>query len=48
MCKFVVNSFNFADIVHNYGLYLPNNQDITNTEIEFISKIVNKYTNDNK
>ena len=46
--KYGEQNFDFADIVHNYGLYLPNNQDITNTEIEFISKIVNKYTNDNK
>lgn len=35
-------SFPFADIVHNYGLYLPNNQDITKSEIEFICEIVNK------
>jgi CDP-6-deoxy-D-xylo-4-hexulose-3-dehydrase len=37
-------SFNFADDVHNYGLYLPNNQDITEEEITFICKIVNKHT----
>jgi len=36
--------FDFADKVHNYGLYLPNNQDITKDEIIFISNIVNKYT----
>lgn len=46
--KYGETNFDFADIVHNYGLYLPNNQDITIKEIEFISKIVNKYTNDNK
>jgi len=38
-------SFEFADKVHNFGLYLPNNQDITKADIEFISSIVNKYTN---
>ena len=36
--------FEFADIVHNYGLYLPNNQDISKDDIEYISNIVNKYT----
>jgi CDP-4-dehydro-6-deoxyglucose reductase, E1 len=34
----------FADLVHNYGLYLPNNQDIKEEEIKLISNIVNKYT----
>jgi CDP-6-deoxy-D-xylo-4-hexulose-3-dehydrase len=34
--------FDFADIVHHHGLYLPNNQDITEDEIRFISDIVNK------
>jgi len=38
-------NFNFGDIVHNYGLYLPNNQDIKEQEIDFICDIVNKYTN---
>lgn len=37
--------FEFADIVHNYGLYLPNNQDISNDDIKFISNIVNKHIN---
>lgn len=37
-------SFEFADIVHNYGLYLPNNQDITIEDIEYICDIVNKHT----
>jgi CDP-6-deoxy-D-xylo-4-hexulose-3-dehydrase len=35
-------SFEFADIVHNYGLYLPNNQDIKKEDIELISEIVNR------
>ena len=39
------SSFEFADIVHNYGLYLPNNQDIREEEIELICEIVNKNTN---
>lgn len=33
--------FKFADIVHNYGLYLPNNQDISKSDIELICNIVN-------
>ena len=37
-------NFDFADIVHNYGLYVPNNQDITESEIEFICDIINKHT----
>lgn len=37
-------NFEFADIVHNYGLYVPNNQDITESEIEFICDIINKHT----
>jgi CDP-4-dehydro-6-deoxyglucose reductase, E1 len=35
-------SFPFADEIHNYGLYLPNNHQITNEEIKFICDIVNK------
>jgi CDP-6-deoxy-D-xylo-4-hexulose-3-dehydrase len=34
--------FDFANVVHNFGLYLPNNQDISEEEIRFISDIVNK------
>lgn len=37
--------FDFADDVHNYGLYLPNNQDITEEDITFICNIINKHTN---
>jgi CDP-6-deoxy-D-xylo-4-hexulose-3-dehydrase len=37
-------SFKFADLVHHYGIYLPNNQNITKDEISLICKIVNKYT----
>jgi CDP-6-deoxy-D-xylo-4-hexulose-3-dehydrase len=37
-------SFDFADKVHNYGLYLPNHAGITEDEIIFISNIINKYT----
>lgn len=37
-------NFEFANQVHNYGLYLPNNQDITEDEIHFICNIINKHT----
>jgi CDP-6-deoxy-D-xylo-4-hexulose-3-dehydrase len=34
--------FPFSDIVHDYGLYLPNNPDMSENDIEYISNIVNK------
>jgi CDP-6-deoxy-D-xylo-4-hexulose-3-dehydrase len=34
----------FANEIHNYGMYLPNNQDISNDDIKFICQIVNKHT----
>jgi len=37
-------NLDFANEVHNYGLYLPNNQEITEDEIRLISNIVNKHT----
>lgn len=36
--------FDFADVVHYNGLYLPNNQDITEEDIKLICNIVNKHT----
>ena len=39
------NSFDFADVVHYQGLYLPNNQDITEDDIKLICRIVNNHTN---
>ena len=40
-------NFKNADIVNDYGLYLPNNHEMTKDEIHFISEIINKYTNEN-
>lgn len=37
-------SFEFADQVHRYGLYVPNNQDLSEEDICFICGIINKYT----
>lgn len=39
-------NFDFADIVHNYGLYVPNNQDLSESDIKFICNIINKHTNE--
>lgn len=35
-------SFEFADIVDKYGLYVPNNPQMGIKEVEYISKIINK------
>jgi CDP-6-deoxy-D-xylo-4-hexulose-3-dehydrase len=32
----------FANLVRNYGMYIPNNPSLTNEEINFISDIINK------
>lgn len=32
-----------ADLIDKYGFYLPNHQDLTNGEINKITKIINKY-----
>jgi len=34
--------FEFADVIHDYGMYLPNNHSMTEEEVEFICGIVNK------
>ena len=39
-------NFEFADKIHDYGLYLPNNPDMTLDEIEFICNILNNIIND--
>lgn len=33
----------FADIIHNYGMYVPNNHQITEEQIAVICSIINKY-----
>jgi CDP-6-deoxy-D-xylo-4-hexulose-3-dehydrase len=35
-------NFKFADTIHDFGLYLPNNPDMVNQDIEFICNILNK------
>ena len=39
-------NFEFSNIIHNFGLYLPNNQNMKEQDIIDISKIINKYTNE--
>jgi CDP-6-deoxy-D-xylo-4-hexulose-3-dehydrase len=41
--KYGKQSFPNADLVHKYGFYLPNHQDLTSEDIETIVNIVNKY-----
>lgn len=36
----------FADVVHDHGIYVPNNPDMTEKDIIMISKIVNKSINE--
>ena len=36
------SKFEFADIVHDYGMYVPNNHDISKDEILLICDILNK------
>jgi len=31
-----------ADLIHNFGFYLPNHQDLTEAELDFIIEIVNR------
>lgn len=38
--------FPFADIVHDYGLYVPNNHQITEEEIKKICRVVNRALED--
>lgn len=40
--KYGKKEFEFSDIVHDYGLYVPNNPDMSNEEIDYICEIVNK------
>jgi CDP-6-deoxy-D-xylo-4-hexulose-3-dehydrase len=42
--QYGLKEHNFADIVHDYGLYLPNNPEMSVEEIKYISNIVNSIT----
>jgi CDP-6-deoxy-D-xylo-4-hexulose-3-dehydrase len=36
--------YSFADIIHEYGLYVPNNPELSNEDIVKISYIINEYS----
>jgi dTDP-4-amino-4,6-dideoxygalactose transaminase len=38
-------TYPFSDIIHDNGLYLPNNPDMTDEEIDYICNIVNRNIN---
>jgi CDP-6-deoxy-D-xylo-4-hexulose-3-dehydrase len=39
--QFGVHTFPFSDTIHDFGLYLPNNPDMSEDEIKYVSDIVN-------
>jgi CDP-6-deoxy-D-xylo-4-hexulose-3-dehydrase len=39
--QFGLQTFQFSDTIHDFGLYLPNNPDMSENEIKYISNIVN-------
>ena len=41
------NVFEFADLIHEYGLYLPNNASMTEEEVMFVCSIVNNTIKEN-
>ena len=45
--KYGKKLYGFSDIVHDNGLYIPNNPDMTDQEIEYICNIVNRITTKN-
>jgi len=38
------NNLDFADIVHDFGIYVPNHPELTEHDIKYISKIINQST----
>jgi CDP-6-deoxy-D-xylo-4-hexulose-3-dehydrase len=43
--KYGFKMYPFSDIIHDYGLYLPNNPDMSENEIEYVANIVNENIN---
>jgi CDP-6-deoxy-D-xylo-4-hexulose-3-dehydrase len=39
--KYGFKMYPFSDVIHDYGLYLPNNPDMSDNEIEYVANIVN-------
>jgi len=42
--QYGMKKYPFSDIIHDHGLYLPNNPDMNVEEIQYIANIVNKST----
>lgn len=40
--KYGKHNFPFSDIIHDYGIYIPNNPDMTSNEIDYVCSVVNK------
>jgi CDP-6-deoxy-D-xylo-4-hexulose-3-dehydrase len=40
--KYGEKIYSFSDIIHDFGLYLPNNSDMTIEEVDYVSGIINK------
>lgn len=38
----IQKDLNFADIVHDYGLYVPNNHELKESQIKLICKVINR------
>jgi CDP-6-deoxy-D-xylo-4-hexulose-3-dehydrase len=43
--KYGHKNYPFSDLIHDYGLYLPNNPDMTTDEIDYICEKVNRSIN---
>lgn len=43
--KYGFKMYPFSDVIHDYGLYLPNNPDMTDAEIEYVANVVNTSIN---
>jgi len=43
--KYGFKMYPFSDVIHDYGLYLPNNPDMSDNEIEYVANIVNTSIN---
>ena len=39
-------SYEFSDIIHDYGMYIPNNPDMSFEEINYIADVINQGIND--
>ena len=41
--KFGETPLNNCDFIHNYGMYLPNNHEMTTDDIKYICTIINRF-----